>query len=176
MGISKLVCAGGLALALAACGGEKKEEAAATAAAAAVPAKLAGGLYEVSAEVTQLASTDNSTPATKLKQGETQVTKACVSADGQPDPALLGETGDKCEIKNSYIRNGRMSAQMSCTREGQTGYAMPAMMGSYSADGFEGEINTLTYFVEKGDYRLTRKVTAKRLGDCPAEGAAKAPA
>ena len=174
MGISKLVCAGGLALALAACGGEKQDEAAATAAAAAAPAKLAGGLYEVSAEVTQLASTDNSTPATKLKQGETQVIKACVSADGQPDPALLGEEGDKCEIKNSYIRNGRMSAQMSCSREGQSGYVMPAMMGSYTADGFEGEINTLTYFVAEGDYRLTRKVTAKRLGDCAAEGAAKA--
>ena len=42
MEISKLVCIGGLALTLAACGGEKKEEPAA----AAVPAKLAGGLYE----------------------------------------------------------------------------------------------------------------------------------
>lgn len=175
MGVSKLACVGGLALALAACGGEKKDEGAATATAAAVPAKLAGGLYEVSAEVTQLASTDNSTPATKLKQGEKQVIKACVSADGQPDPALLGEVGDKCEIKNSYIRMGRMSAQMSCSREGQTGYVMPAMMGSYSADGFEGEINTLTYFTGEGDYRLSRKVTAKRVGDCPAEGATKAP-
>lgn len=176
MGVSKLVCAGGLALALAACGGEKKDEATAAAAAAEAPAKLAGGLYEVSAEVTQLASTDNSTPATKLKQGETQIIKACVSADGQPDPALLGEVGDKCEIKNSYIRMGRMSAQMSCSREGHVGYVMPAMMGSYSADGFEGEISTLTYFSENGDYRLTRKVTAKRIGDCPADGAAKAPA
>ena len=174
MGMSKLVCLGGLALALAACGGEKKDEAAA--AAAAIPAKLASGLYEVNAEVTQLASTDNTTPATKLKQGDKQVVKACVSADGQPDPALLGEADDKCEIKNSYIRNGRMSAQMSCTREGQSGYVMPAMMGSYSAEGFEGEISTLTYFTAEGDYRLTRKVTAKRVGDCPAEGAAKAPA
>jgi hypothetical protein len=50
------------------------------------------------------------------------------------------------------------------------------MMGSYSADGFEGEVTTLTYFVENGDYRLTRKISAKRVGDCPAEGAAKAPA
>jgi hypothetical protein len=176
MGITKLACIGGLALALAACGGDKKEKAAATAAEA-VPAKLAGGLYQVDSEVTQLSSTDKSTPATKLKQGEKQVIKACVSAEGLPDPALLGEVGDKCEIKNSYIRNGRMSAQMSCTREGQSGgYVMPAMMGTYSADGFEGEINTLTYFVAEGDYRLTRKITAKRVGDCPAEGAAKAPA
>ena len=35
-----------------------------------MPATLAAGLYEVSVEVTQLASTDNGTPATKLKQGD----------------------------------------------------------------------------------------------------------
>ena len=56
---------------------------------------------------------------------------------------------------------------MSCAREGHSGYVMPAMMGSYSADGFEGEINTLTYFTAEGDYRLTRKVTAKRLWRLP---------
>ena len=97
-------------------------------------------------EVTQLASTDKTTPATKLKQGGKQVIKACVAADGKPAPELFAEEGDKCEIKNSYIRNGRMSAQMSCKREGLTGEAMPAMMGSFTADGFEGEITTLTYF------------------------------
>jgi hypothetical protein len=169
MGASKLVCVSVLALAVAACGGGKEEQAAAT---AEVPATLAAGLYEVSGEVTQLASTDNTTPATKLKQGEKITAKACVSAAGKPAPELLAEAGDKCEIKNSYIRNGRMSAQMSCSREGQTGYVMPAMMGSYTADGFEGEISTLTYFSAEGDYRMTRKVTAKRVGDCPAEATA----
>jgi hypothetical protein len=160
----------GLALAISACGGEApKQEKAADA----VPEILAGGLYEVSAEVTTLASTDNSTPATKLKQGDKTTTKACVSADGKPDPALLAEEGDKCEIKNSYIRFGRMSAQMSCTRAGSQGLVMPAMMGSYTADGFEGDINTLTYFVADGDYRMSRKVTAKRVGDCPAGGVAE---
>ena len=98
--------------------------------------------------------------------------RACVAADGKPAPELLAEAeGDKCEIKSSYIRNGRMSAQMSCTREGNSGYVMPAMMGSYTAGGFEGEISTLTYFNADGDYRMTRKVTAKRIGDCPAETA-----
>jgi hypothetical protein len=157
-----------VSLALAACGGEEKQEAAVEE----VPATLAAGLYEVSAEVTQLASTDNTTPATKLKLGDKGVIKACVAADGKPEPALLAEAeGDKCEIKNSYIHNGRMSAQMSCTRSGESGYVMPAMMGSFSKGGFEGEISTLTYFVADGDYRMTRKVTAKRVGDCPAEGA-----
>ena len=163
----KLFGAAGLALALAACGGEQQQAATEEKA----PATLPAGLYEMSAEVTQLASTDKTTPATKLKQGDKLVTRACVAADGVPDPALLAEEGDSCTIKNSYIRNGRMSAQMSCKRDGMSGEVMPAMMGSYTKDGFEGEITTLTYFIKDGDYRLTRAVTAKRVGDCPAGGA-----
>jgi hypothetical protein len=170
MGISKLVCASGLALALAACGGGKQEK---EATAEEAPATLAAGLYEVSAEVTQLASTDNSTPATKLKQGDKANVKACVSADSKPAPELFAEAGDKCELKNSYIRNGRMNAELSCRREGENGSVMPAMNGSFTKDGFEGEIVSLTYFVENGDYRMTRKVSAKRIGDCPAAGAAE---
>ena len=84
-----------------------------------VPAKLAAGLYEVTAEVTELASTDRTTPATKLKQGDRQVIKACVSAEGKPEAGAARRRRRQCEIKNSYIRNGRMSAQMSCTRDGR---------------------------------------------------------
>lgn len=171
MGKLKLAWSAGLALALAACGGETKTEVVEEA-----PAKLAAGLYEVSAEVTQLASTDKTTPVTSLKQGDKQVIKACVSADGGPAPELFGEQGDQCTIKNSYIRNGRLSAQMSCKREGHRGEVMPAMMGSFSKDGFEGEITTMTYFVAEGDYRMTREVKAKRVGDCPAGGVEKAAA
>ena len=168
MGMIKWIPAAGLML-LAACGGEKQTAAPVEQAAA----NLTPGLYEVSYEVTTLASTDNSTPATKLKQGDKGVIKACVAADSKPAPELLGEAGDKCEIKNSYIRNGRMSAQMSCKREGMSGEVMPAMMGSFTKDGFEGDITTMTYFVKDGDYRMTRAVTARRVGDCPAGDATK---
>lgn len=166
MGRITLMPVAGLALLLAACGGEKPapvEEAA---------PKLNAGLYELSSEVTQLTSTDRTTPATKLTQGAKEVIKACVSANGVPAPELLAEEGDKCEVKNSYIRNGRMNAEMSCTRDSQSGPIMPAMNGSFKADSFEGEIITLTYFTKDGDYRMTRKVSAKRIGDCPAESAA----
>lgn len=164
MGMMKYMPVIGLAVLLAGCGGEKQ----AAAPVEEVAAKLSPGLYEVSYEVTSLTSTDKTTPATKLRQGDKGVIKACVAADNKPAPELLGEEGDKCEIKNSYIHNGRMSAQMSCTRSGKNGLVMPAMMGSFTADGFEGEISSLTYFVDDGDYRMTRKVTAKRIGDCPA--------
>lgn len=161
----------GAAMMLAACGDNKpapaKEEAAEA---------LRPGLYELTSEVTALASTDKTTPFTKLKQGDKSVIKACVGADNKPAPALFAEAeADKCEIKNSYIRYGRLSAQMSCTRAGKRGEVMPAMMGSFKADSFEGEITALTYFIEDGDYRMTRKVSAKRVGDCPA-GGAEAPA
>ncbi len=168
MGIIRLVSAAAMTLALAACGGEKPAAVAEGEAAA----KLSPGLYELNYEVITLASTDKTTPATKLKQGDKGVIRACVAADSLPAPELLGEEGDKCEIKNSYIRNGRMSAQMSCTREGVSGPVMPAMMGSFKDGSFEGEISTLTYFSKDGDYRLVRKIDAKRVGDCPAAPAA----
>ena len=154
------------AIVLAACGGEKPAPVAEAA------ESLTPGLYEVTSEVTALSSTDKTTPFTKLKQGDKTALKACVAADGKPAPVLFAEAeADKCEIKNSYIRNGRLSAQMSCKREGKRGEVMPAMMGSFTADSFEGEITALSYFVEDGDYRMTRKVSAKRVGDCPAAGA-----
>ena len=164
----KLTCAATLAVALAACGGGDRKQAAAQEAA---PATLAAGLYEASSEVLELASTDNSGPATKLKQGDKITARACVGADGKPAPELLAENGDKCEVKSSYIRNGRMSAEMSCTREGKSGSVMPAMNGSFSKDAFEGNVTTLTYFVDDGDYRMARKITARRIGDCPAGAA-----
>jgi hypothetical protein len=50
---------------------------------------------------------------------------------------------------------------------------MPAMIGSFKSDGFDGKVNTLTYFVEDGDYRMERKISARRIGDCPAGGTAE---
>lgn len=164
MGMLKLSCAAVVALALAACGGEQKAEVAEKA-----PAKMTPGQYELTSEVTQLASTDNTTPATPLKVGDKQTVSACVPENGKPRPeffAEMGQSPDKCEIKNDYVRNGRLSAQLSCKREGQRGDVMPAMMGSFEADSFEGEITTMTYFIAEGDYRMTRRVSAKRVGDC----------
>lgn len=169
MGVSKLLCVAGLAIAVAACGGEQKPEVTTEE----VPAKLTAGLYEMSAEVTQLASTDKTTPATKLNQGEKLVTRACVGADGVPETSMFAEQGDACQVKSSYIRNGRMSVELSCKREGMSGDVMPAMRGDFTKDGFEGDITTLTYFIKDGDYRMTREISARRVGDCPAGGASE---
>jgi hypothetical protein len=137
-------------------------------------ASLSGGLYELTAEVTEVAATGKGAPGTALKLGDKQVVKACVSDGGKPTTALLAEDpGDRCEFKSSYIRNGRLSAQMNCTRKGQSGAVAPAIDGNFKADSFEGSITTATYMYGGGDYRLVRKVSAKRIGDCPPEEATK---
>ena len=161
----RIVVVGAIALALAACGGEQP------AAVEQAAASLTGGLYELSAEVTGVAATGKGAPATKLKLGDRLVTRACVGAYGKPAPELLAEEGDKCQFKESYVRNGRMNGQMSCTRKGADGNIAPIFDGTFKADSFEGEITTATQLYNGGDYRLTRKVTAKRVGDCPPDAA-----
>lgn len=161
MGMIRMMPAAVLAIALAACG-EKAAPVEETA------ASLSGGLYELSAEVTELSAIGKGTPATKLKLGDKLSVKACVSAAGEPEPELFAEEGDQCKMEQSYARNGRISALLSCKREGMQGQATPAAAGTIKTDSFEGEVTTTTYF-EDGNYRMVRKVSAHRLGDCPAK-------
>ena len=101
------------------------------------------------------------------------VTKACVAADGTLDPAIFAEAGEKCTATNSYMRGGRMSLQLSCTRPDAPGQIMPGVDGKFTADHFEGTATTTTYLTGSGDYALTRTITAKRIGECPPEAPAK---
>ena len=152
---------------LGACGQE-----AAKPVAAAAPKTLPAGEYEIASEVTKLASTDKTTPATKLAMGAKQTVRACVAADGTPDPAMFVETGDQCSVNNSYGRSGRLSVQYSCQRSGK-GELFTNADGNFKADGFEAIVISSTSFPGQGDYDLTRRLTARRLGACPATGAAK---
>ena len=136
------------------------------------PKTMVAGEYEVVSEVTKLASTDKSTPATKLKMGDKEVIRACVAADGTPDPAMFIEAGDTCTTTNSYLRSGRLSVQYSCKRPGK-GELYPNADGNFTADGYKALAMTATAFTGNGDYSLTRTLTAKRVGNCPAAETAK---
>ncbi|MDQ3143981.1 MAG: DUF3617 domain-containing protein [Pseudomonadota bacterium] len=165
-----LSMAGGAAIALlAACGSEAPPAAKAAKAKALTP-----GEYEVTAEVTKLASADKSTPATTATVGEKTVTRACIAEGGKLDPAMFVDAGDSCTQQSSYVRSGRLSAQYQCTRPNR-GNVYPAADGNFTADGFEAIVTVATAFDGDGDYNLTRMLTAKRVGDCPAGGAAAAP-
>lgn len=160
--------AGAALIALASCAEDKPAPAAPE-----VPATLPAGLYQVDSEVTQLRSADKTTPATRMKLGDKTTMQACVAADGAPDMAMFVDAGDKCEVTNSYTRSGRISVQYQCSRKGR-GSLYSAADGKYSADGFEALVNMSTSFSGAGDYQVTRRVTARRTGDCPPGGAPKA--
>jgi hypothetical protein len=143
-------------------------------AAAEAPSTLAPGQYQASWTVTQLRSVDKTTPATNLKEKATGTSTACVGADGAIDPKLFAEDGDECKIGNSYMRNGRISMDVTCTRKGAPGEIRQSITGSYTAQGLEAEASTTTYLSGPGDYAMVRTFTAKRAGECPppvAEGA-----
>ncbi len=151
--------------ATAACGSEPVKPVEAEA-----PATLPPGEYEVVSEVTKLASADKSIPATKLKMGQKDVIRACVAADGTPDAAMFIETGDTCTVNNSYARSGRLSVQYTCNRRGK-GELYPNADGNFTADGYKAIVTVASSFPGNGDYNLTRTLTAKRVGNCPAGGA-----
>ena len=136
------------------------------------PKTMVAGEYEVVSEVTKLASTDKSIPATKLELGGVETIRACVAANGTPDPAMFVEDGDSCTATNSYARAGRLSVQYTCKRAGQ-GELYPNADGNYTADGYQALVTVATSFAGAGDYTLTRTLTAKRVGDCPAAAPAR---
>lgn len=158
------VAAAGL---LAACSGDAAKEAKKEAKADA----LQPGEYEVTDKVDEVRSTDNSTPATAMKvaaAGEASPTsRICVGTDGAIDPKIFAEAGDKCSSTGSYMRGGRLSYQFNCTRADKGGLSQLAD-GKFTADSFEATVTSSTYFSGPGDYSLTRTLTGKRVGDCPA--------
>lgn len=158
----KLIIAATAAVLVAACSEQKpaqpQEEEATT---------LAPGQYEASWKVSALRTVDKSTPATNLKLDATGTTTACVAADGSIDPALFAEDGDTCTIANPYVRNGRLSMDLTCKRKGAGGEVRQSVYGSFKKDSLESEVSTTTYLSGYGDYAMTRTFTAKRIGECP---------
>ena len=158
----KLIIAVTAAVLVAACSEQKpaqpQEEEATT---------LAPGQYEASWKVSAIRTVDKSTPATNLKMGATGTTTACVTADGSIDPALFAEDGDTCTIANPYVRNGRLSMDLTCKRKGTGGEVRQSVYGSFKKDSLDSEVSTTTYLSGFGDYAMTRTFTAKRIGECP---------
>ena len=139
---------------------------------------LAAGEYEVATKVEDLRSTDHTTPLTKAKQmaaSDTPVMhRACVVAEGKVDADMFAEAGDKCSVQNSYVNNGKINMQLSCTRSGAPGQVLQSVDGDYQAGSFTATVNTGTYFTGSGDYAMRRTMTARRVGACPAGGGKKA--
>lgn len=130
---------------------------------------LAPGLYEASWTVKEIRSTDGAEPATELAVGSTGSAQACVAEGPQFDMALFADGTDECASTTTYARGGRINLQMQCKRANESGPVMQTVSGTSTADGFQGEISTSTYFAGFGDYSMVRTMNGRRIGDCPQE-------
>lgn len=134
-------------------------------------AAFPAGEWEVTALTETLRSSDKSTPATRHKVGSTETIRICSPAGPKPAPALFADKGDDCTLDSDYAKNGRINMSMQCKRPGQ-GQIAVTLDGKYDETTFEVVVVTGTYFAGSGDYALTQKMTGKRIGDCPVDGAA----
>ena len=132
---------------------------------------LQPGEYEFTVVVDSVRSTDNTTPATNLKVAaageETEKVRLCVTKEGAIDPMIFAEAGDQCTPSSSYMRGGRMSLQFNCNRANR-GQLTQLVDGNFTAASFEAKVTTSSYFAGAGDYSMTRTLTGKRVGECPA--------
>ena len=148
---------------VAACSGGGEEKKAEDSAAA--PAPPGAGQWETNFETTAFRSTDGKTPVLKAAVGDKVTGAACVAAgeESKPAPALLVGEGYDCNYTTSYIKNGRVNAQLNCRREGISGDIPMSVSGTSTADSFEGTVDTNSSLSGDGDFAMTRKVTAKRI-------------
>ena len=109
-----------LCLAAACSGGGGEENAAVEAADA-----LQAGQWEITSEVTTFNKVDQGIPKIDMPVGTKETTIHCVTeADAKrPAPALFAGTGDNCKYRDVYLRGGRISAGIDCTRSGLSGQA-----------------------------------------------------
>lgn len=149
---------------LAACSGGEAEQ---NKVAAAPPTTLPAGQWEITAKTASLKSTDNTTPLIKTAAGDVTTASGCVGADGAPPPALFAFKGDQCTVKDSYVRNGRVSVQLDCTRSG-AGKVMGDLNGNFTADSMTGTLTLTSFFTGSGDYELRQEITGRRVGECAA--------
>ncbi|MDB5693973.1 MAG: hypothetical protein JWO81_3036 [Alphaproteobacteria bacterium] len=161
-----------LCLAAAACsgGGESDNQA------ADAPATLPAGTWQADFEVKSFRSTDQTTPALKAKNGDKEHASSCVpeAQRMRPAPELFAGAGYSCTYQNSYIKGGIINAALACTRPELKGQINMAVQGSYTADGFEATVESISYLPGPGDFTMSRKVKAKLTpGACqPAPAAA----
>lgn len=151
-----------LCVAVAACGGggEEKKETEVQA------ATMAAGQWETTYEVTSMRSVDKTEPALKAASGDKETGSACIEAgkEATPDAALFAGPGNTCSYKNSYIRNGRITASLSCRRPGVNGELMMTVEGKYTGTTFDGTVSTQSYLPGSGDFEMSRKMSGRQTG------------
>lgn len=159
-------------LALAACdaGEAVQNNGAETARAAAI----SPGQWTLQTEVTAFTQTDRTEsrrPVIDTPVGTRATETVCVESSA-PSPAMFGGEGNDCGAENPYVRNGRISVQLLCSRRGLTGNILVGVDGTFTGDTVTFDRDVRTAVVGGGDVAMTVHVTGQRTGDCAPQAGA----
>lgn len=129
--------------------------------------KIAPGEYEVKTKVTSLDVTEGNKADSQLAMDSETSNKVCVGEDGVIPAEAFAEPGDNCTAESPYAKRGKLRVTMRCIRpsKGEVGLQVT---GDVDGDGMTGEIDTSSYLVGSGDYRMKRSFTATPTGACGA--------
>jgi hypothetical protein len=158
---------------LAACSGEKAPSGGSEAGKGAI--KLEPGQWETTVEMLSMTMADKSLPMAKAGNKTTVI--SCITQADVDKPAANMFAGNKsdCKYDNFYMSKGRLSASMSCKQQGMNGNVVSNIDGKYSGTSYEANVDTASY-TGQGDFKMSAKVTGRRLGaTCAPEDAKTAP-
>jgi hypothetical protein len=135
---------------------------------------MQAGQWEVTYEVTAFRSTDKATPALKAAVGDKSTAPACIEAgkEDKPPAEMFAGAGYKCDYKDKYVRNGRVTATLDCERDALEGHIFMTVEGSYKGDSFEGTSAATSYLSGDGDFAMNSKISGRRTGPTCAAPAA----
>lgn len=155
-------------LALAACGETAPEQNETKAEKA---RSLEPGQYEVTSEVTAFRVTEEGDAQIKAEQGARATETICVEPGEQVAARLFAGEGYDCDYTNYWLRNGRINSTLNCRRAGLSGNVAMSIEGTFEADSFDVTRRLTSFLHGPGDVEITSRLTGRRTGDCPAEGA-----
>ena len=179
---SKLLIAGSLVLALAACNKSGQQNAAngganGSASSTEAPAAASGatmvqpGLWEVSYEAN--VSGANLPPAYAAAMKSHKETKRdCITPEeaAKPINMMKSSKDDSCDYSKFTLANGRMQGTITCGDKGGKGQASMTMNGQYDAQNY-AYTSTMTSNAGGMNMTIETKAIGHRVGECPAGGA-----
>ena len=136
-------------------------------------AAMEAGQYELTSEVTNLASVDDGAPAINTPAGTRATQSVCVGDSARAPTELFSGEGYECTYDNYYARNARINALLSCTRSGLQGQIAMTVDGNFEAGQMSFTRNIRTILATDGDVQIAERVTARRTGDCAPEAEAE---
>ena len=154
--------------ALAACGGEAE-----TNKSAARAANIDAGQWQTDFEVETYTKRDEGPPKIDTPVGTRSSSAACVTAQNatRPPPSLFIGEPFQCEYSDFLMRNGRINTTMQCRHPRIGEPVSVAVVGDFTADGFDARVQYLTRDAGPGDVLVVTHATGRRTG-----GACTAPA